>query len=304
MAEFKRLRFRTLSFLLALATLSAALAQAETPPATASDLLVISPQQIALAQTSAWEMLSKATNSKKASERRDAIAAFSLVANDQAISIIEDALQDKDPDVRVQAIGCILQMNSEGSVPKLKPLLADKSPDVAFAAARALSQLGDPSGRDLLIEVLTGERKVADGAIDSGVNWAKQVGATNWIFLGASQTASLLIGPYASIGVVAARQFVGDRSAPGRVSSAQSLGPDGSDRAIEILEKALKDRNWTVRAAAAQSLGNASSPQPISQLTSLLTDKKREVRFVAAASIIRLSFLTQQPKPPLASASR
>ncbi len=252
-------------------------------------IVEFSPQQVALAQTSAWDMLSKAASSKKAPERRDALAAFSLVGNNQAISIIENGLSDKDPEVRAQAINCLAEMNAQSSITKLKPLLSDESPEVVFAAARALAQLGDPSGRDVLIEVLTGERHVSGSLIGSGLDWAKQVSPTNLVFLGVSQAATMLVAPYAGVGVTVARQIIEDHSAPARVTSAQSLAGDESNRAIEILEKALRDRNWAVRAAAAQALGNAQSTAPVASLMPLLRDKKREVRFVAASSIIRLA---------------
>lgn len=275
----------TLLLLAAFFSTAQALSQIQPAPAP----VAFSPIQISIAHSSALDMLTKAVSSPKSAVRRDGIVAFSLVGDAQALPIIEKALSDKDAEVRAQAINCLADLNAQSSIPKLKPLLQDKSPEVAFAAAHALSQLGDPSGRDVLIEVLTGERHVSGSLISSGVDWAKQISPTNLLFLGASQTASIFVGPYAGVGIVAARQLFGDRSAPARVTSAQSLAPDDSERAIDILQKALHDHNWTVRVAAAQALGNAPSPDPIAQLLPLLHDKRREVRFVAASSIIRLA---------------
>ena len=50
------------------------------------------------------------------------------------------------------------ELRSVSSIPKLRESLEDKG-EVAFAAAKSLASLGDPSGRDFLIEVLAGERK-------------------------------------------------------------------------------------------------------------------------------------------------
>ncbi len=285
-----RWHFRTALILTCFAMFSLALL-GQAQPATTQ--VVFSPAQIAIAQTTAWDMLSKGTASPKSSVRRDALTAFSLVGNDQALTIIENALADKDPEVRAQAINCIADLNAQSAIPKLKPLLQDKSPEVVFATARALSQLGDPSGRDVLVEVLTGERHVSGNLVDSGLDWAKQISPMNLVFLGASQTASMLLAPYAGVGVLAARQLIGDHSAPSRVTSAQALSSDESDRAIDILQRALNDHNWSVRVAAAQALGNAPSAAPIQHLVPLLHDKRREVRFVAASSIIRLAL----PRP-------
>jgi HEAT repeat protein len=260
--------------------------QPQPPTPTA---VVLSVPQVKLAQQSAWDLLNKTFLSQNSSERRDAVAALSLIGNGQSVSMIETALSDKSPEVRAQAINCLVDLNARDAIPKLKPLLKDSSPEVVFTAARALSQLGDPSGRDVLIEVLTGERHVSGSMVGSGLTWAKQLSPVNVLFFGVGEAATIVVAPYAGIGVSVVRQLTADHTSPARITAAQSLANDDNQRVTDILEKALHDHNWAIRAASAQALGNFSSTAPILQLTPLLKDKKREVRLVAASSIIRLA---------------
>lgn len=258
--------------------------------------------QVEIAQAHAWQLLTNAYKSKKASDRAESLNALSMLPdNARAFDMIEAALSDRAPEVRAQAANVLGQMNATRSIPKIKPLLKDKSPDVAFAAARALSQLGDPSGRDVLIEVLTGERHVSGGVVDATKDWTKQFTFRNVAFLGAAQGATIFAGPLGAVGVSALQQILfQDHTSTTRASSAQALAPDGSQRVIEILEKALKDKDWTVRFSAANALGVAPTTQPVPQLENMLRDKKSAVRLVSAVSIVRLAS-TSPPKPQAVS---
>ena len=59
--------------------------------------------------------------------------------------------------VRQSAALALGEMNAYAAIPWLKQALND-SPEVAFGAAKALTKLGDSSGRDVLIAVMAGER--------------------------------------------------------------------------------------------------------------------------------------------------
>ena len=240
----------------------------------------------------AWSVLLKGLKDGSAANRIAAIDALSTMGgNGEAVHLIESALKDRDDSVRVEAALRLGDMGNPASVPALKEALDDKSPVVAFAAARALAQMGDTEGRDELIEVLTGDRRISGGFFSTGTGFARQQMSDPWslVTMGASQTASIFGGPFAGVGVAFVHQLLTDNSAPPRAASAQALGEDGSERAVRVLEKALTDHNWTVRAAAAEALGRTSEPHAIPRLEPLLKDNKAPVRYAAAASIVRLN---------------
>lgn len=261
-----------------------------TAPAT-PQLVDPSPLQVEIAQAHAWQLITTTFKSPKPSLRVESLNALSMIpGNARARDMVESALSDAAAEVRVQAAALLAQMNDTTAVPKIKPLLKDKSPEVMFAAARALSQLGDPSGRDILVEVLAGDRRVSGGMMDAGKDWARQFTYKDAVFLGAAEGASVFTGPFGAIGISALRQvFFQDHTSTSRATSAQALAPDGSDRVIDILENALKDKDWTVRFSAANALGAAPRKQPIPHLMNMLRDKKLAVRLVSAASIVRLA---------------
>lgn len=56
-------------------------------------------------------------------------------------------------------------MASKAAIPGLRKALSDGKPAVALAAAHALQLLSDPAGYEVYYEVLTGERKSAEGVV-------------------------------------------------------------------------------------------------------------------------------------------
>jgi len=100
-----------------------------------------------LAQTppeKAWQVLQDSSTSTKNSVRADTMRSLGLVMGDpKAISILENALQDKDPEVRAAAATSLGTVKSTASIPKLEALVKDKegaSPTVSlwFNAANNL----------------------------------------------------------------------------------------------------------------------------------------------------------------------
>src|SRR5437868_14076754 len=82
----------------------------------------------------------------------------SIESNADAAKRVEESLQDKDPQVRQAAALALGQMKTPQAILYLKQALGDTG-EVAFAAAKSLVDLGDPSGREMLLAVLAGERK-------------------------------------------------------------------------------------------------------------------------------------------------
>jgi len=163
-------------------------------------------------------------------------------------------------------------------------------PGVSFAAAKSLSDMGDHSGRDVFIEILSGEKSNSTGMMKDQLESAKKhlQDPRGLAMIGAKEAASALFGP-AGWGITIVEEVSKDRSASARAMSAALVGHDAGKDAVRELDEAIWDKNWIARVAAAQALGECTQRDQIKHLRGLLWDGKPAVRYMAAASIIRLS---------------
>ena len=286
-------------WLLALAVLLSAAIPAGAQQKTATPAPQL--EKIALAtpslQNAAWSVLQKGMASGNASERADAIAALSSIGpNPRSIGMIVSGLDDRSAAVREKAVAALDNLQVHSVIPRLRAALRDPSAPVSFTAAKALWDMGDPSGRDILIGVLQGRRRGTPAAWQSQL---QQTGAElrsplTLGLLGAQEAAGVFFGP-AAIGVAMLGQMLRDHGAPERAFCAEMLGLDPSPEATTALLKAARDKNWMVRASAAEGLGNVNRPNTGAVLRTLLRDSKAPVRYMAAASVIRLQ--TVPPRP-------
>ncbi len=260
------------------------------PPAKSAALASSASSIQTPAQMTAWDALRKGAADSDAAHRRNAIAAAGTIgANSDAVKLVEQGLKDKDMSVRQTAATTLGEMGSPEAIPALKAALDDK-PEVSFIAAKALWNLGDPSGREILQEVLEGERNNAPGKIHTAIK--KKLAPGQLALIGAQSASGVFLGP-ASIGITAIHEAVkdtkGDAGAPGRAEAASVLAKDQDAYALSLLEWALGDPNWAVRLAAAKALGERGNQNSIAKLSALLTDDRHAVRYMAAASMIRLA---------------
>lgn len=262
-------------------------------------------QRIALSsgspQDAAWTVLEKGIRTGRSGQRADAIAALSSIGpNPRSLAMIVGLLHDRDAAVREKAVAALDNLQAHSAIPQLRAALRDPSAPVSFMAAKALWDMGDPSGRAILIGVLQGKRRGQPGAWQS--QWqqteAQLRSPMTMGLLGAQEAAAVFFGP-AAIGVAMLGQMLHDHGAPDRAFCAEMLGLDPSPQATAALFKAAHDKNWMVRASAAEGLGNVKRPDGVAVLQGLLRDSKPPVRYMAAASIIRL-----QSAAPAAQAAR
>jgi HEAT repeat protein len=242
------------------------------------------------AQSSAWEVMNHALSEGNPAKRVQAITALSSITEaPHVLDLLEASLSDKDPMVRQSAAAVLGEAKARPAIPLLKKALDDESAEVSFTAARALWEMGDQSGREILWGVLAGDHKTGPGMIKGGIRDAKSKlhnpGALAKI--GIDQAAGFL-GPF-SMGVWFAEDLLKDKGAPARALSAKLLASDPDPSSAEQLEQALEDKNSAVRAAAARAIGQRSKADKIPKLEPLLTDGNDGVRDMAAAAIIRLS---------------
>jgi HEAT repeat protein len=240
----------------------------------------------------AWTLLAQSVNADSVRVRSDALSALTVIDSDRrAITLIENALDDKDENIRAMAATSLGDVKARSAIPKLKDAMDDKSAAVSFAVAQALWKMGDRSGRDIFYEILDGERKTQPNPIKSKINEAKleMHDPKALALLGINQVSGAFLGPF-SMGVSMLEDFAKDTSAPVQAFCAQLLAADDSHQTVDELTAALDDKHWPVRAAAARSLAKLRYHGAMSQLKDMMeNDKSQPVRFVAAAAIIQLS---------------
>jgi HEAT repeat protein len=264
-------------FFLALLILSAGARAADLSQAPAQD---------------AWRVLNASLHDD-AEHRRQALAAVATIdgTNSEAVKAALAALQDKDSLVRQAAALALGQMKAVDAIPALKAALDDNG-QVSFAAAKALTEIGDSSGQEMLIAVLEGDRKgtapsPVSKAVDKGK--AKLHHPGELVLMGAQDATGAMFGP-ASLAIPAIKDTLELRSkgAPGRAAAAAYLARDPDPYAITLLEWALSDENQFVRLEAAKGLGQRGNSGSIPKLQSFLADPHNIVRDFASASIVRI----------------
>ena len=247
---------------------------------------------LAQPEVTSWNVLRDGYHDKFIDTRRQAlIAAGTIGQTPDVVKFLSEALRDDDLELRQTAAAVMGDMKCRACIPALKVALDDESGEVSFASARALWDLGDRSGRALLVQVLTGEVKSAPGVLESE---RRKMRATLHdkkaiAFIGAKEATSILLGP-ASLGITATEMALRDGNGGGRTLSATMLGEDCQAPELEVLARELdNEKNWAVKAAVARSIGRCGNIDAVPRLEQQLSDSHALVKFMAAAAIVRLS---------------
>jgi HEAT repeat protein len=238
----------------------------------------------------AWDILNRGLHEKNPARRVQAVTSMGIMRpQPKSVAIVESAFEDLDYSVRQAACLALGQMKSRQSIPKLKDALNDKAPEVVFAAARVLYDMGDPTGRQVLVAVLLGDQADSSGFFSSSIHDMKsQMHDTKGlVLLGVREGAGAFLGP-ASYGIPVAEGLLKDANASGKTVAASLLANDKNPESLKAIEQALGDKNWTVRAVAARTLARADCIDSFDAIARMLDDKKEEVQYSAAAAVIRL----------------
>jgi len=240
----------------------------------------------------AWAQIDRGLKSGDFEHRRQALVALATVdaSNAEAVGRVAAALQDSDARVRQQAALALGQMKATSAIPALKEALDDHG-EVAFAAAKALTDWGDSSGRDMLIAALAGDRSATAGLTTNMIREAQRrvKHPQGMILMGAEDAAGTMFGP-AGMGLTAITEVahLKSKGAPARAAAATYIAKDSDPYAITLLEWALADDSRWVRIEAAKGVGLRGNVASIPLLEPLLKDDHNAVRCMAAAAIIRL----------------
>jgi len=251
---------------------------------------------LAQPEKTSWDVLKQGLAEKNPEKRRQAVTAIgSIGLSTEAIHEVEGMLKDPDQLVRQTAAATLGQMKAKAAIPALKTALDDDSAEVAFAAAKALWEMGDNSGRDLIEDVLTGQQKASQGGMSGAMRDAKRKmhDPKALAMMGFKEASGALLGPF-NIGVVAAEQAFKDGGGGHRALSATMLAQECDAQTIRLLGySATSDKNWAVRAASSKALGVCGNQDAIPKLEQNLADSHEAVKYMSAAAIIRLSGKTR-----------
>jgi HEAT repeat protein len=238
--------------------------------------------------TAVWGILKDGAADTNAIRRAQAIAALATVQTPESEKLVKSAVTDKDYIVRLSAVSGLAERKSRATIPMLKLALDDETAEVSFTAAKALWEMGDHSGKEILAEVLAGERKQSPGFIKQEIREAKATmhNRKALVWMGAKEGAGLLFGPLgAGLGVM--EMAMKDGSAPARVLSVTLLAQDKDVQSLADLKDALFDKSPLVKLAAAKALGGFTDRTVVPALEPLLEEKNDALRYMAAASILR-----------------
>jgi HEAT repeat protein len=249
----------------------------------------------------AWTILGDGLHDGNPTKRVQDVAAMGILRpQPRAVKLVESAFDDKDYSVRQAGCAALEQMKSRQSIPKLHDMLNDKAPEVVFAAARALFAMNDPTGRQVLVAMLLGDRADSSGFFSSSMHDMKQKmhDPKGLVLIGVKEGAGIALGP-AAFGVPVAEGLMKDSNASGKTVAVALLAKGAVDaETLEALRDALEDKNWTVRAAAARALALNDRMETFDQIAKMLNDKRDEVTYSAAAAIIRLKQTPVAAKAP------
>jgi HEAT repeat protein len=232
---------------------------------------------------------------KNPNDRIQAVFAASLIgAHEKVISKLATMLdEDKDVPVRIAIVSSLGDFKDPTVVPILEKALKDPAPEVDFAAAKALFQLKQPSGKEVLLSVLSGQAKASSSFLTSQKRGAlRMLHTPSKLFMTAASVAVPV--PGFGVGLTSAQGILSDSGASARAAVLLLLQNDQDAATKEAIHNALSDKEWSVRAAAVHAIAMRNDPALKQEFVPLFDDKKDAVQFRAAAGYIRLALL-QKP---------
>ena len=259
--------------------------ESKSPPAAAN-------------QDRARSLLDNSLKDKNPDTRKHAVQALGLVSpSEPYLSQLEAMLEDKDVEVRLATITSLVDLKNKRTVPTLRKALDSNVPEVSFAAAKALWALNEPSGREALVSVLSGETKTSSGFITKQKRDALRMLHTpkTMFMFAVKQGANFAPVPGLGAGVSSLQGILSDPSVSGRAATALLFSTDKSPEVLQALQDALADSDWSVRAAAVHAIALRNDPALEADLVPLLEDKKEAVRVRAAAGYLRLEAIKSAP---------
>ena len=239
------------------------------------------------------ELLLQQADQLKGEDRRNMVTVFEKLGYAKGEMI---ALHSKRWWRRLEAAINLGTMQSQDAVSVLIGAVRDPVEDVRLAAVRALGQLNEPRGLQVLLE-----------AIEKGDRWTGSNVVKVLVGMGPSIAPEIISRLKSTTNINARLLYVqlsgllrldaalevlllllGDPDKETRASATRALGQIGDASAVESLIISLGDKSWEVRAQGAKALGVLGDKQAVRKLKQALIDENWWVRHNAADSLYQL----------------
>ena len=187
-------------------------------------------------------LLDNSLKDKNPDTRIHAVQALGLVSpSEPYLSQLEAMLDDKDVPVRLATITSLVDLKNQRTVPTLQKALDSDVPEVSFAAAKALWALDEPSGREALVAVFSGETKTSSGFITKQKRDALRMLHTpqTMFMFAVKEGATFAPVPGLGAGISSLQGMLSDPSVSGRAAAALLLSLDKSPEVLQALQDAL-----------------------------------------------------------------
>ena len=240
----------------------------------------------------AWQAITDGFKDSNPDKRKEVVEAASLAAPNQKIyELVGQAMRDPDAQVRVAACETLASWRDKRSIPLLKAAVKDEVPEVGFCAAQGLWQLGDPTGRAVLLSVVQGQTKASSGYVSKQKREALRMFKTPVTLIGTLVKFGVGFAPVPGLGtgLSSLRGLMKNGEVAPRAVALLDLSQDRHPDTLQALREALNDKDWSVRAAAVHALALRNQTDALDDLIPLLDDKKDAVSYRAAFTYLRLS---------------
>ena len=258
----------------------------------AAFLFLLSPVFAQESSTKAWQILDQGLADKNPVKRKDAVIALGLAGSStEVFTRLSNALTDKDVDVQVATCATLGSLKNKRAIELLMTTVKSEIPEVAYAAASGLFQLGQPLGREVLIDVLQGEKKTNSNYLATQKRGVVQLlqNRPAMMRMALKEGIGMIPIPGAGFGAASLEAILKDAGVSGRALVATMLANEKDAASLQALRDSLDDKSWSVRAAAVHSLAVRNRPEVLNEVLPLMDDKNDAVRFRAAAAALRLS---------------
>jgi HEAT repeat protein len=231
------------------------------------------------------------------------LEALGRLGGDQAVSILEEAVNDKDPRIVEEAVRGLGRLQIKEAVPALQQLAAQGG-DMTQAVFEAFAEIGDKRAFSTLEQGLTNQDKFVN------VSAAYALARLGRKDMTARLEAALKSDPGSEkVGILAA-YYLAKLDRPSgldhlvallskrpesdyAVVAADALAKSENPRAVLPLVEALKTDDSSVRLSIARGLGRLVGPRALSALKKLREDPNPGVHVAALTSLAELGEVDQ-----------
>jgi HEAT repeat protein len=247
-----------------------------------------------------FPIIFKLSESKDAVFRMYALEALNQLYDIRLFNLVQNLLSDENKSVRILTLQCVEKNNLDKCIPQIRKMAqSDANNEVRIASIQTLGKMNDQGSLPILAKTLSAENPAI--RLATAQTLAKFKFRQSLYYISEQlavetdiQIKTILIDTLADMrdggGFHGIEEMI-DRESylPLRIRAAYILSFIGGNRSLQILLRALKDKEYKVRAEAAASLASFRDRQVTQALLSIINeDSERYVRLAALYSLEKL----------------